>query len=175
MEELWSSLDLCPQEGTHRRKEIGWADRVSQATDWESQSGGPTWREQVPLACWRATGWTEILEKPGLCSWGAHLHWPAPKAGEREVCPRGCGVFHDHLPRCPGTCQQTLWLYSLHATVRHVLWGSRTQGKDLTKGSAWLWSRQHIGPLYGHGSPLPRYPPPMGQRSWYREWEKAHT
>lgn len=33
-----------------------------------------------------------------------------------------------------------------------------------TKGSAWLRSRQHTGPLYGYGPPLPRYSPPLGQK-----------
>ena len=49
-----------------------------------------------------------------------------------------CMLSYRKITRTPlKKSKQTLWLYSLHATVRHLLWGSHIQGKDLTKVSVY--------------------------------------
>ena len=85
-----SGRNLCWWKGTKRKREIArtntcpeeWA---GQATDWVSQSWGPTHKTKAPLAAWRTA---ETDRKTPLVRSTQVL--ACPQAGQRKVCSSAC-------------------------------------------------------------------------------------
>ena len=142
-EEKWSGQDLCPWEGTQRKRENAkmetqLEDWPVRATDCVPQSRGPMHRRQATLAGWKTKGTNRRASgKPGLCSWGAcacvcTLACPLSRA-ERGLL--WWLLSFPQLPRCfPAQAKKTLQPHSLHIIVQHWIWGSLNRGEDSTMG-----------------------------------------
>lgn len=116
-----------------------WAIR---ATDWASQSYGPTLERQATLAGWRnARTNRKVVESLDSFHEELMCALACPQARLKIVCSSGCWVFHKHLSMCPSLSQaKTPFLLTPHHSIAldlGKLQSERRQPQDTEAAQSW--------------------------------------